>query len=123
MTDEIEQVPGGELDGDVDEAWQRLTDDPDVRGVEASRDSRSEWPWHVTIWAAEFVRDEPLESTLRRRLESALRAVDGATEVVEEDREVWLVAGTPSGRALVEAAASVVDELADEIATAMEADR
>jgi hypothetical protein len=43
----------------------------------------------------------------------ALRAVDGADRVWEDDREVWGVTGTVSGEALVRAAAGVVDHLAD----------
>ena len=42
---------------------------------------------------------------------AALQAVPGTT-VVEEDREIWHVAGAPSGEALVRAAAVVVDGLA-----------
>jgi hypothetical protein len=37
----------------------------------------------------------------------------------EQDREVWFVTGTPSGKELTEAAARVVDELAGEIRAAM----
>ena len=49
---------------------------------------------------------------MRQRIGSALRGVDGVAEVAEEDREVWYVTGTPSGEALVRAAAQVVDDLA-----------
>lgn len=44
---------------------------------------------------------------------AALRAVVGAEMVWEDDREVWGVTGTVSGEALIRAAASVVDHLAD----------
>src|SRR5258708_1670541 len=43
---------------------------------------------------------------------AALRAVDGVERVWEDDREVWGVSGTPSGEALVRAAAHVIDHLA-----------
>ena len=44
---------------------------------------------------------------------SALRGVDGVTSAEEQDRETWFVTGTPSGKALTQAAAQVVDGLAD----------
>jgi hypothetical protein len=43
---------------------------------------------------------------------AALRAVAGVEAVEEEDREIWIVTGTPSGQELVNAAAQVVDSLA-----------
>jgi hypothetical protein len=46
---------------------------------------------------------------------AALQAVN---EVATADHEVWSLTGTPSGE-LTEAAARVVDELADEIRAAM----
>jgi hypothetical protein len=67
------------------------------------------------VAAAEFIRNEPLESTFRARLDEELRAVAGVTGVAEEDREVWIVAGDPTGAALTRAAALVVDELASRI--------
>jgi len=54
----------------------------------------------------EFVRDDPLETDMRRRIAAALRAVKGGVMTDEEDREVWLVTGTASG------ARSPRDELA-----------
>jgi hypothetical protein len=60
---------------------------------------------------AEFLRDDPLDADFRR-MGAALRSVAGAESVWEEDREVWGVIGTPSGEALVRAAAGVVDRLA-----------
>jgi hypothetical protein len=58
------------------------------------------------------LRGDPLEAELRQRIDSALRGVDGVGDVAEEDREVWYVTGTPSGKDLVRAAAQVVDDLA-----------
>jgi hypothetical protein len=52
------------------------------------------------------------ETELRQQMAAALGAVDGAGSVWEEDREVWGVTGTPSGKALVRAASGVVDHLA-----------
>jgi hypothetical protein len=113
MTDEIRRMPATELDDDCPESWERLTDDPDIRGVGASMITVGEQPyWSVGVAVAEFLREDPLETELRQQMTAALRAVDGAESVWEEDREVWGVTGTPSGEALVRAAAGVVDHLA-----------
>jgi cephalosporin-C deacetylase-like acetyl esterase len=63
----------------------------------------------------EFIRADPLEAEVRRRIADALRRVSGVTSVDEQDREQWSVTGTPSGEALVRAAAEVVDDLEDRI--------
>ena len=111
MDGDIRRVPDDEVDGE--EAWERLTDDPDVRGVEAVKlEASGDWAWQVGVFVAEFVRDDPLEDELRQGMDTALRAVPGVTDVAEEDREVWIVDGAPAGEALVRAAAAVVDRLA-----------
>jgi hypothetical protein len=113
MIDEIRRIPGDELDEQCGEGWERVTDEPDIRGVSAYMITLGESPyWSVSVAVAEFVRDDPLETDLRGQMPAVLRAVDGAANVWEEDREAWGVAGTPSGRALVRAAAGVVDRLA-----------
>jgi hypothetical protein len=117
MADDVRRVPDDEVDGD--EGWERLIDD-DVRGVEAIKVGDGEWPWQVILAVAEFVREDPLETELRERLAAALRAVPGVTDVAEEDREVWIVNGHPSGEALVSAAARVVDDLAERLRDFME---
>ena len=96
---------------DADEAWERVTGEPDVRGVEAGRFDFA-GGWNVTVAVMEFVREDPLEGELRRRIAAALRSVGGVETAEEMDREVWFVTGTPSGDALVRAAAEVVDDLA-----------
>jgi hypothetical protein len=95
----------------ADEAWERVTDDWDARGVEAARFDFT-GGWNVTVAVMEFVREEPLEGELRRRVATALRSVEGVESAEEMDREVWFVTGTPSGEALVRAAAEAVDGLA-----------
>jgi hypothetical protein len=103
------------LDETIDEEWERVIAEPrmrDIHGVSATRVGREKWPWNVTVAIMEFVRDTPLEITLRKRIMSALRSVPGVTEVAEDDRERWVLRGNPSGKALVEAVAVVVDELA-----------
>src|SRR5947209_13444984 len=94
------------LDSEVAEEWVRKTGEPDVRGVRATRLLQGgDWPWRVTIWAAEFVREDPLEQELRDSVRAALTAVKGVTRAEEEDRELWAVAGQADGEALVKAAA------------------
>jgi hypothetical protein len=110
MNDDVRPVPPEE--GDTDEAWERLTDEPDVRGVDAAWIAAADG-WQVSVWVLEFVRADPLGAELRQRVASALAAVDGVTEVAEYDRESWFVTGRPSGKALTEAAAQVADDLAD----------
>lgn len=100
------------MDDEIVEEWERVTDDPDIHGVGAARFAGTEWPWQVYVYVAEFVRTEPLESELRRRITDALNSVPGVTEAVQEDREVWVVQGDASGDALTRACAAVVDELA-----------
>ena len=95
----------------ADEAWERVTGEPDVRGVEAGRIDFA-GGWNVTVAVMEFVREDPLESELRRRIAAALLSAGGVGMAEELDREVWFVTGTPSGDALVRAAAEVVDDLA-----------
>jgi hypothetical protein len=122
MTDEFRRTPGSELDGQCAEGWERVTDEPDIRGISASMITLGEQPyWSVGVAVAEFVRDSPLEIDLRRRMPAALGAVDGAESVWEEDREAWGVSGTPSGEALVRAAAGVVDRLSAQTRACVEA--
>jgi hypothetical protein len=108
MSESIQRMPEFEIDGN--ESWGRMTDEPELRGVEAVQVDDD---WQVIVGVAEFLREEPLEGELRAGMDSALRAVPGVSHVAEEDREVWSVTGTVAGEALVRAAAAVVDALAD----------
>ena len=117
MNDQVQQVAAHE--DDVDEVWNRLTDEPDIRGVEAARiDDLG--GWLVEISVQEFFRQAPLGVELRQRMASALRSVGGVIGVAEHDTESWFVTGAPSGEALTRAAASVVDGLADRLRVGME---
>ena len=80
----------------------------------SQRGGHSPAGWNVTVAAMEFVREEPLEGELRRRIAAALRSVEGVESAGEMDREVWFVTGTPSGDALVRAVAEVLDDLAEQ---------
>ena len=108
---------------ETDEGWARVTDDEDVRGVEVSRrDDGGEWPLEVFVSAAEFVRVEPLESRLRAAVGDAIRGVPGVEAVAEEDREIWIVQGSPDLPTLTRAVAAAIDELAEDIEAVLEAD-
>jgi hypothetical protein len=109
--DRIERVADDLVDG-VQE-WVRHTDDQEIRGVGALQThSDGPWSWQVSVWVAEFLREEPLEGELRAAVDRAIRSVAGVTDVTEEDREVWIVTGHPSGEELVRAVGDAVDELA-----------
>jgi hypothetical protein len=118
VTEEVRQVALPTDQGDCDEAWERLTDEPLVRGVNSGRWA-DDGTWQVSIWAQEFFRSDPLGVELRQRVVNALGSVEGATCVTEHDNESWDVCGTPSGEALTRAAANVVDDLADRLRQAM----
>jgi hypothetical protein len=115
MAVEVVVVPDDERDDEVLEEWVRRTDDPDIELVVASNWGYEEWPWRVSVAVAEFVREGPLEHDLRTAVAAALEEVDGVEAVVEEDTEVWLVSGTPSGEALVIAVSHAVDALGDRL--------
>ena len=112
MSDEVEQIEPA--DYEISEEWLRRTDEPTIRGVSAYTGDRIPG-WVVAIWVQEFYRQDPLGVELRQRIKLALSAVEGVTDVDEHDTEKWDVGGAPSGEALVRAAASVVDELADRL--------
>jgi hypothetical protein len=113
--DDIRRVAADDADGEVFEAWERVTAEPDIRGVYASKTPDTVWTWRVEIAVLEFVRAEPLVSEVNSRLEAALAAVPGVTAVTGEDRDVLIVAGVPAGRALMIAATTVIDALSDDL--------
>lgn len=90
----------------------------DVFGVSAQRLENGEW--EVWVSACEFVRFEPLQTELQDGITAALEAVAGVTQVLNEDREIWLVNDAASGPNLVLAAASVVARLKDRIDEALD---
>ena len=112
----VEPVPDRKRDSELAEAWIRTIVDPDrryIHGVGASNwSATSKWTCLVAVWALEIVRDDVVEAEFRRRIPAAIRRVRGVTDVAEEDRGVWAIAGAPSGTALVRAVGEVVDDLA-----------
>lgn len=111
VSDEVRRIEPD--DDEIAEEWLRETDEPEIRGVGASFCYGDEGGWFVDVWAQEFYRQDPLGVELRQRIQAALRAVAGVTDVHEHDNDSWAVTGNPSGEALTRAAARVVDELAD----------
>lgn len=99
------------------ECWERRVEPFHINYVDALRFAKplGGWRWMVGVAAMEFVRDDPLESELRTELAARLGAVPGVTAVREEDNEAWVVSGSPSGAALVEAAAAAIDRFADRV--------
>lgn len=104
------------VDDEESVGYGRVVDD-DLRMVDVTVvDLGDPWPFQVGVAMAEFVREEPLESRMRREVEAALRGVDGVRDVAEEDREVWVVAGGEADPvALLTAVARVVDRLAPQL--------
>jgi hypothetical protein len=89
------------LDETVLEEWERVTTERDVSGVGVSKISETGYSWQVFINVAEFIRKEPLQGQLFTAISQALLDVPGVTSAVQEDREVWLVKGSPTGEELV----------------------
>ena len=101
-------------DEEMSEYWERMpARERHLRGVEVFTGDFFEGYWQVWIFAQEYFRQDPLGLELRRRLQTALRAVPGVTDAAEQDNETWMVSGSPSGEELCRAAANVLDELAD----------
>jgi hypothetical protein len=97
------------LDSEILEEWSRVTTEPDLLGVGASRIPLDDWPWQVHVSVMEFIRTEPLESELESAISAALSAVPGVKQAVHEDREQWAVKGNADGPSLVRAASAVVE--------------
>ena len=106
-------------DSEIEEEWLRITDEKDIFGMCATRSKHEQWPWRVSIYAAEYIRKEPLESKLASGITTALNAVPGVRKAVQEDREVWVIAGHVDGEALIQACAMALDGMAEELLNAV----
>ncbi len=104
-------------DEEISDYWERVPADEryllGVKVISGERFPEEPFDWLVTISAREYFRDDPLGQELRHRLESAMLAVPGVTSAENASWETWYVTGKASGEALCQAAATVVDELAD----------
>jgi hypothetical protein len=112
---DVREVPAGERDEEVLEAWERTTADPAVGGVSATKVSPTGWTWQVSFGILEYVRDQPLLGEVVAAIVEELSAVEGVTKVAQDDTEVFVVRGAPAGEHLVEAAARAVDGLGDQL--------
>ena len=104
-----------ELDEDQS-SWTSVSEEMDVYGVEVM--SYTEYKpnaWQVVVSAMEFVREDPLEAEIRGALAEALRRVPGVSEVIEEDREVWVVVGPTSGQPIAQVAADLIESFGPRI--------
>lgn len=111
MTIGIQHTPPDHLRGD--ERWHRPTDDPGIGEVEVIRSmANGPWQWTVVVSVMELIREDPLETDIRQAMIAELRAVPGVVRASEDDREVWIVDGSPSGEMLTQAAANVIDRFA-----------
>lgn len=102
------------MDSEILEEWIRETEEEDILGIGAAR-TKGDWPWSVFVYAAEFIREDPLESELYQSIEKALESVPGVTDVFHEDREKWIIKGNPRGEDLVRACSLAVDKLSSAI--------
>lgn len=114
----IEKVPTSHES--VLEQWEVVTENPDIYGVSVAKQDMPEFAWNIYVVAAEFIRDEPLESKFRKEIESALLGVEGVKKVEEADREVWVVDGNPNGGKIVQAVLDVLIKLDGDISAYLE---
>jgi hypothetical protein len=96
------------------EWWVRETGDRDLRDAGCSL--APDGSWCVVVPAMEFARGG-IEFEYSRRVTAAILAVDGVRATEHEDREAWRVEGTPTGPALLEAVAVVIDEFGPRLTT------
>jgi len=96
---------------EFEEEWINITDEPEILGVDASRDIEDESSWTVYISVAEFIREEPLESILFSAISSALNGVECVERVEQEDREAWIVEGKVKAPSLIRACVIQLKEL------------
>jgi len=112
--DEIRNLPVS--DAELLEEWHRQTADPAIRNAYATKISQTGWSWQVRFPVLEFVReDSPSFGPVLTGIRHELQGVSGVVEVEHEDREVFIVRGTPSGEDLVRAAGRAVDGLSDRL--------
>ncbi len=99
-----------------EEAWAHVTDEPDIRLVEATKDEHrlSGGDWVLSVAVMEFVRiGDPPYAELVQAIEAAALNVPGVSGIQRQDTEVWLVDGSPSGEQLTRTVAEVIDARAD----------
>ena len=108
-----------EPDDETSQFWTIDVEDEAQHVTAARYVDQPQWPWAVNVPVLEFIRDEPLESDLTEALIRALKKVWWVRKVEHEDRETFIIAGRPSGRALVNAVSKVLDEFSARIGAAL----
>jgi hypothetical protein len=113
MTEDVRRFPP---DDEGREIWALVTDD-------GTRDASAEWVAEIGAWVVAVdmmlcIREDPLAGELRRAVTTVLRLVQGADAVEEEDRETWIVTGSPDPAALIRYAARAVDSFVPQIGEA-----
>jgi hypothetical protein len=111
MDDQVRRIQP--QDPEIAEEWLRKTNEPDIRAVSAAKITTL-GGWHVSAWVMQHVRSGPLAAELEQCIPNAVAAVSGVSSIDWWNPETLFVTGAPSGKALVEAAAQVVDDLADQ---------
>ena len=103
------------LDEEGTRRWARYTTDSDVFGVEAWSfgDVSPDWPWGLAVSVVDVLSDDDLRVKVCDRLDEALLAVPGVTEIAMEDSSIWLIAGDIGGDAVVRAVSEVLNDLED----------
>lgn len=114
----IEKVPSGHES--ILEQWEVVAENPDIFGISIAKQDSIDFSWSIVVNAAEFIRDDPLETKFRNRIARALSSIEGVKQVEEADREVWVVSGSPEGREMAKAVVDVLISLNDEIQSYIE---
>jgi len=114
LSDEIRREPPP--DPELSEYWVRLPvtgTHPHLRKVWVKH--AHDGLWQVDLAAREYFREDPVGLELARRIDRALLSVPGVISARNRSWETWNVTGTPTGEALCQAAANVVDDLASQM--------
>jgi len=109
----LERVDAPELlDPETEEEWLSEREPHQMLGISVWKPRGQEW--RVTSSAFQFLRDS-LELQVESAVHEALAAVEGADEVIDEDRGQWIVVGSPAPDALAIAAGEALDEFAPQL--------
>ena len=81
-----------------------------LHGVSAYRVDDKEFPWYVYFSAGSEIREEPFASKLYKVVYDAILKVEGVAEAFHEDREKFVVTGSPRGYDLIYSVSAAIDE-------------
>jgi hypothetical protein len=100
------------LDPETEEEWVSEREPVQMLRVSVWKPRGQEW--RVTCSAFQFLRDT-LELQVESAVHNALAGVEGADEVIDEDRGQWIIVGSPAPDALAGAAGHALDEFAPQL--------